>query len=139
VPSADPEDASLVPRSGSVTPSPLVTAASLVLVEALLLAGLGIVELASVDADRVALALSTGGFFLVAAVGLAGCAWALWRGRRWGRGPVLLAQLIALGLAWSFRAAPTTLVAVGLAALGLVTIAGVLHPASIDVLEGREP
>jgi hypothetical protein len=122
-------------QRASAAPPPLVTAASLVLVEALLLLGLGTLELAALDQDRATMGLSTSVFFLGAGAGLAACAWALWRGRRWGRGPVLLAQLVALGLAWNFRAEPTTLVAVGLVALALVVIAGLLHPTSIDVLE----
>ena len=119
------------------SPPPLVTAASLALVEALLLLALGVLELAALDGDRLTMGITTSGFFLAAALGLALCAWGLWRGRRWGRGPVLLAQLIALGLAWNLRGEPTTLVAVALAAVALVVVAGLLHPTSIDVLEER--
>jgi len=102
----------------------------------LVLLGLGVLELAAVDGRRLMLGLSTAAFFLAAAAGLAACSWALWRGRRWGRGPVLMAQLIGLGLAWNLRADPTTLAAVGLAALVLSVVAALLHPASVEVLEG---
>ena len=71
MPDADPEDGPPVPRSRTATPPPLVTAASLVLVESLLLAGLGVLEVVSLDADRLGLGLSTSVFFLAAAAGLA--------------------------------------------------------------------
>ena len=122
---------------GASAPPPLVTAASLVAVEAFLLLALGVLELASVDRDRLTMGLTTGGFFVAAGLGLALSAFGLWQGRRWGRGPALLAQLIALGLAWNLRGEPTTLVAVGLVVLAAVVVAGLLHPDSVDVLEDR--
>ena len=137
MPLTDPPDGSSTPGPPPVAPPPLVTAASLVAVEALLLLSLGVLELAALDSDRLTMGVTTGGFFLAAGLGLAACAWSLGRGRRWGRGPVLLAQLIALGLAWNLRGEPTTLVAVGLAAVALVVVAGLVHPDSVDVLEGR--
>jgi hypothetical protein len=48
----------------------------------------------------------------------------------------VLAQLIQLGLAWNFRAAPTTWLAVVLAVVALVVLVGIFHPASIRALEG---
>jgi hypothetical protein len=47
----------------------------------------------------------------------------------------VLAQLIQLGIAWSFRGGDTTLVAVALAVVALVVVVGLLHPASIDALD----
>ena len=52
----------------------------------------------------------------------------------WARGPAVLAQLIQLGLAWSFRGDPTTLVAIALAVVALVALAGIFHPASTHAL-----
>ena len=136
--SGGPQDGHHVPGPGRVTPPPLTTAASLVAVEALLLLAFGVLEAAALDSDRLGLGLSTAVFFLAAGTGLLCCAWGLSRGRRWGRGPVLLAQLVALGLAWNLRAGPTTVVAIALAVVALVVVAGLLHPASIDVLEDRD-
>ena len=116
-------------------PPPLAVAAALVAVEAFLLLVLAVLELASLRSIRLTMGLTTTTFFLVAAAGLAWCAWSLWRARRWARGPVVMAQLIQLGLAWNFRDAPTTLLAIGLAVTGLVVIAGLLHPATTRVLE----
>ena len=137
MPRTDPPDVPPAPRRPSQAPPPLVTAASLVAVEAFLLLALGVLELAALDRDRLTMGLTTGGFFVAAGLGLGLSAFGLWRGRRWGRGPALLAQLIALGLAWNLRGEPTTLIAVGLAVLAAVVVAGLLHPDSVDVLEDR--
>jgi hypothetical protein len=110
-------------------------AAALVALEALVLVVLAVLELANLRSIRLTMGVTTTAFFLVAAAGLAWCAWSLWKTRRWARGPVEMAQLIQLGLAWNFRDAPTTLVAIGLAVAGVVVIAGLLHPATTQVLE----
>ena len=110
-------------------------AAALVALEALGLLVLAVLELANLRSIRLTMGVTTTVFFLVASAGLAWCAWSLWKARRWARGPVVMAQLIQLGLAWNFRDAPTTLIAIGLAVVGLVVIAGLLHPATTQVLE----
>ena len=115
-------------------PAPLVVAASLVAVEGLLLLAYAVLELASISADRVAVALTTTVFFAAYAVLLLACARAVTRGRSWARSPIVLTQLIQLGLAWSFRDGSTLVVAVALAVVALVVLAGVLNPASIDAL-----
>ena len=52
----------------------------------------------------------------------------------------MVAQVIFLGLAWSFRGGDTTWVAIVLAVVAVVVLAGLLHPASIDALDrGRPP
>jgi hypothetical protein len=112
-----------------------VVAASLVAVEAFILTALGVLELANLRAIRLTMGLTTSAFFLVAAVGLAWCAWSLWKVRRWARGPVVMAQLIQLGLAWNFRDVWTVLLPLSLALVALVVIAGLLHPATTQVLE----
>jgi hypothetical protein len=59
------------------------------------------------------------------------------RGRGWARSPILVSQLMFLGLAWSFRGGATTWISVALAVVALIVLAGMLHPASIDALTGR--
>jgi uncharacterized membrane protein (DUF2068 family) len=54
-------------------------------------------------------------------------------GRRWSRGPAVVAQLILLPIAWSFRGGSTTWFSVVLAALAIAVLAGVLHPRSTAV------
>ena len=116
-------------------PAPLVVAASLAALEALVLAMLGVLELANLRAVRLTMGLTTSAFFLAAALGLGWCAWSLWRERRWARGPVVMAQLIQLGLAWNLWDGSTRPVSAALAVVALVTIAGLVHPASTHVLE----
>lgn len=112
-----------------------MVAASLVVLEAFVLAALGVLELANLRAIRLTMGLTTSAFFLLAAAGLAWCAWSLWRVRRWARGPVVMAQLIQLGLAWNFRDVGTILLPLSLALVAVVVIAGLLHPATTQVLE----
>lgn len=116
-------------------PAPLVVAAGLVLVEGLLLGIFGVTEVVALDSDRLVMGITVSVFFTVFAVLLVACAWGLSRLQPWARGPVLLAQLIQLGLAWNFRGGSTLPVAVGLAVVAAVVLAGVLHPRSVEALE----
>jgi hypothetical protein len=122
----------------AATPAPLLVAASLVAVEGLLLIGYAVLEVASVDGDRVAVAATTGLFFLVYGLGLLLCARALGRRHSWARSPVVLAQLIQLGVAWSFWGESTTAVAVGVAVVAVLVLVGVFHPASLQALEAAD-
>jgi hypothetical protein len=115
-------------------PAPLVVAASLVAVEGVVLVALAILELASLSSQRLTMGVTTAGFFAVYGAALLLVAWSVHRGHSWARSPIVLAQLIQLGIAWSFRGGDTTLVAVALAVVALVVVLGLLHPASIDAL-----
>jgi len=106
-----------------------------VVVEAVLLLGLGVLELASLDERRLIMGLTTAAFFVGAACGLLACAWALKTLQRWGRGPVMLAQLMCLGLAWNLWDDATRTFSIVLGVLGIVAIAGIVHPASMAALE----
>jgi peptidoglycan/LPS O-acetylase OafA/YrhL len=117
-------------------PPPLVVAAALTAVEAFVLAALGVLEVADLHSARLTMGVTTAAFFLGAGAALAWCAWSLWRGRRWARGPVVMAQLIVLGLAWNLWDGSTKPLSAGLAVVALVVIAGLVHPASTRVLEG---
>ncbi|MCD6641093.1 MAG: hypothetical protein LT071_14420 [Nocardioides sp.] len=123
----------------SAAPAPLVVAASVVALEALVLVALCVVELASLDSARLMMGVSTALFFLAGGVGLGAAAWALWNARRSGRGPVLMVQLVALGLAWNFRAEPTTAIAVVLAVAAVVVLAGLLSRDSMAALDHGHP
>jgi hypothetical protein len=79
--------------------------------------------------------ITTSLFFLVAAGGLAWCAWSLWKVRRWARGPVVMVQLIQLGLAWNLWAGSTKPLSIGLAVVAVVVVLGLVHPATTEVLE----
>ncbi len=117
------------------TPAPLAVAAGVTFIEGLLTVGFGVTEVLSLDSDRLVMGVTTGVFFLAYGAGLVFCAWGMNTVRQWSRGPVLLAQLIWLGLAWNFRTGDTLPVAIGLAVMAAIVLAGLLHPRSIDALE----
>ena len=111
-----------------------MVATSLAAVEAMLLVLYGVVELTVVESDRATMGVSTAVFFLVYGAGLGYCAWKTYRRDSWARSPVVMAQLIQLGVAWSFWGGRTTWVSVSLGVVALIVLAGLLHPQSIDVL-----
>ena len=115
-------------------PPPLVVAASLVAVEGLVLVGYAVLELVSTSGDRVALGVTTALFFAAYGVLLLAAAWAVSHGRSWARSPIVLAQLIQLGVAWGFRGGDTTVVAVVLALVSAVVLVGLLAPVSVAAL-----
>lgn len=121
----------------ALAPAPLKAAASLAALQGLLLIGLGLLELASWDSDRVVMNLTTTISFVGFGLALLWCALSLVRGNSWARSPIVLTQLIQLGLAWSFREAP--LIAIMLLVAAVVAIFGVMHPESLDYLADEDP
>jgi hypothetical protein len=130
-----------VPAS-AVIPAPLRAAAAVTALEAVVLVVLSIVQMVSISGDRVVMSLTVIAFFLICAVGLALFARALVLGQSWARSPIVLAQLIQLGVAWSFVQADADkadkTVAWFLAALSLVVLVGVFHPKSIEHLSHED-
>ncbi len=127
-----PDPAPAPPRS----PAPLLVAASLGAVEGMVLLLLAAAELASLSSERLALGSTTAAFFALFGLLLLACSWGLTRRAAWARGPLLLAQLIALGLAWSFRG--TWAVVIALVVVSAITLAGLLHRETMAAL-GDEP
>ena len=115
-------------------PAPLTVAAGLVGVEAVLLVVYGVVESTVTRSEAAAMGVTTTLFFLVYGAGLGYCAWKLSRLHSWARAPVVLAQLIQLGVAWSFHGGNGTAVAWVLAVLAVLVLAGIFHPASLGAL-----
>jgi hypothetical protein len=93
--------------------------------------------LASFSGARATMGVTTAVFFVVYGAGLAAAAWSLWRAQSWARAPVVLAQLIQLGVAWSFRGGASTTLAVAFAVVAVVVLGGVLNPASLRSTEGE--
>ena len=123
-----------VPAPVRDNPAPLVVAASLVAVEGALLVMYAVLELGSLSGQRLTMGLTTAVFFAAYGGGLLFCTWHLTRGQAWARGPVLMAQLIQLGVAWSFWGEGTTWVSICLGLVALLTLAGLLHPESMRTL-----
>ncbi len=116
-------------------PMPLLVAAVLVALEGVGLVGLAVVGLLDIVSSRIEVGLSVSVFFAAYGAALIACAWALTRAQGWARGPVLLTQLIQLGIAWNVRENP--LVALPLAVAAVVALVAVLQPASIQALMGE--
>ena len=122
-------------HSGPVrVPAPLMVAASLAFVEGILLVLQGVAGLFALSGQRLTMGLTTSLFFVLYGAGLGVCAWGMYRLRSVARAPVVVAQLIQLFVAWSFLGGATTWVAVTLAVVALVVLAGVFHPASLEAL-----
>ena len=131
----EPNPTKRSPYSVHGAPAPLATAAALTLLQGLLTGILGFTEALSVDSDRIVMGVTTAVFFLGCGAALIACAWGMSTLRQWARGPVLLVQLITLGLAWNFRTGDTLPIAIGLAVIAATVLAGLLHPRSIHALE----
>jgi hypothetical protein len=106
-------------------------------VEVLALLALGVAELAALSTLRLAMGLSTAAFFFIWGLALAWCARGMWRADSTGRSIVVLAQLIQLGVAWSYRSS-TPDISAWLAITGLVTLVGIFWPASLRWFEQEE-
>jgi hypothetical protein len=112
-------------------------AAVVVVLEALALVGFGVAEIFAIDSDRIALGVTNIVFFLLYGGLLLWCARALVAGRSWSRSPIVLTQLIQLGVAWSFAGGDTQWVSAVLALLALAVLAVMLSPSTTSVLYGR--
>ena len=115
-----------------------MVASALAGIEGLVLVLYAVLELFSVSSGRLTMGLTTSLFFLAYGVGLLWCAWAVTHGRVFARSPLVLAQLIQLGLAYNFWGGATTTVSVVLGLVALIVIVGLLHPASIEALSHEE-
>ena len=114
----------------------LTAAAGVVVAEALVLVGLAVVELVELDSARLGLGVANAVFFAAYAAALGWCARGLVRLSLWSRGPIVLTQLIQLGVAWSFLGGATTAVAVALGVLAAVVLVLVLSPSTTSALYG---
>ena len=119
-------------------PTPLKVSGALVLLEAAALVVLSVAELFNLTSERAAMGVTTSLFFILYAAAIAWCAWRLLLLDSWARSPVVLAQLIQLGVAWSFRGGETTWVALVLAVVAVAVLGGLFHPESMQALSPEE-
>jgi hypothetical protein len=87
----------------------LLAAAAIVLVEALVFLALAGAELLDLTSSRAGLGVGVALFLAVIGAGLLWAAWRVTEGDAWARSPLVLAQLVQLGLAWNFRGDPAWL------------------------------
>ncbi|MFC0626846.1 hypothetical protein [Kribbella deserti] len=115
-------------------PAPLKVAAGIVAAEGALAIVMGVLEAFTINADRLVLGLTTAVFLLLYGAGLVVVARGLARAATWSRGPAVFAQLIQLGVAWSFWGGSTRWVAVLLAVSGVAVLVAIFQKASLDAL-----
>jgi len=114
----------------------LLLAAGLAALEAVALLVLAVLQFVGLGEGSVGAGVAWAVFFVLCAIGLAWCARGLAQQNSWARAPIVLVQLIMLGLAWDGRHRVALAVALLLAAV--VALVGIFHPASISALESDE-
>lgn len=113
-------------------------AAALAGIEGLGLVAYAVLELFSVSSTRMVMGLTTSAFFLMYGAGLIWCAWAVTHSQVLARSPILLAQLIQIGIAYNLWGGDTRPVAMALGVVAVAVIVGLLHPASLDALSTED-
>lgn len=106
-------------------PSPVKASAVLVGLQAVGMLGfVAVMVVSGLNAHNpVGLLLGQSAYFVVVALFLAACGWALWRGRRWGRTPVLVVQGLTV-LVGVWMIAPSGQVAAGAALIVAALVTG---------------
>jgi hypothetical protein len=112
--------------------------ATLVGAEAIALIVFAVVDLLNISSDRLTLGITNAVFFALYAAGLAFCAVGFARLRSWCRSPIVLAQIIQLGIAWSFASRATAWLSAALAVPAAVVLAAALTPSTTQALYGGE-
>lgn len=121
-------------EAGRRTPTSLVVAAVAVAIEGLFAVAFGTAEAVNTHAVRAVMGVTTALFFVAFGLGILVCAWGLVRVRSWARGPVMLTQLMTLGLAWNFRGGETTWISVVLTIPAVIGLIAMLQPATLAAL-----
>ena len=113
---------------------PILLAVGLILIEAVLAVTLGILEAINTRAHRAVVGVGGSILLLLFATWLVIIARGLLRLRMWARGMAVAIQVVLLPVAWSFRAAPSTWVAIALAVGALTIIGCLVSPAATRAL-----
>jgi hypothetical protein len=117
-------------------PTPLLLAAILLGLEALTALVFGGIALTQIRISRAEVGAGLAIWMLGYGSLLLAIARGVLLGRRWSRAPAVATQLILLPIAFSFRAEPTTWVAIAMAVVAVGSLVGLLHPRSTGVFVG---
>jgi peptidoglycan/LPS O-acetylase OafA/YrhL len=81
----------------------------------------------------------TAAWFATIGAGVLAAGWALWTGRRWGRGIAVFAQLLLLPVAWYLAVGSHQWVyGIPVAAVALITLALLFSPSTLQWLEAQD-
>lgn len=127
-------DPDITERPERHAPVPLLVAAAVVALEGLFAVVFGAAEALNITSGRAVMGVTTALFFVAFGGGVLFCAWGLSRVRSWARGPVMLTQLMSLGLAWNFRGGETAWISVVLLVPAVIGLIGMLHPQTVAAL-----
>jgi peptidoglycan/LPS O-acetylase OafA/YrhL len=126
------------------SPSTVRQAAVVVALEGAALVGVAVVlvvrHLAGVEDQPWLSGYGTAAWFVIMGAGVIAAGWALWTGRRWGRGIAVFAQLLLLPVAYYMGVGSQQWlygIAVGVVALG--TLALLFSPSTLQWLGAQDP
>jgi hypothetical protein len=126
------------------SPSTVRQAAVVVALEGAALVGVAVVlvvrHLAGVEDQPWLSGYGTAAWFAIMGAGVIAAGWALWTGRRWGRGIAVFAQLLLLPVAYYMGLGSQQWlygIAVGVVALG--TLALLFSPSTLQWLGAQDP
>ena len=106
-------------------PRPVAVAAALLCGEALGVVVLAVVIVASGLKNSAAIGqlLAQGAYYVILAAGMLVCGWALLKGRRWGRTPTIVVQIVLAAVGY-WMAVPSGRLLLGIALIVLAVITG---------------
>ena len=124
-------------------PSTVRQAAVVVSLEGAVLVAVGVVlvvrHLAGVEDQPWLSGYGTAAWFAVMGVGVLAAGWALWTGRRWGRGIAVFAQLLLLPVAWYMGVGSQRwLYGVPVGVVALITLGLLFSPSTLQWLGAQD-
>ena len=89
--------------------------------------------------QRVVSGFGTAAWFAIAGGGVLAAGWALWTGRRWGRGPAVFAQLLLLPVSWYIAVGSHQwLYGIPIAIVAVLTLALLFSPSALQWAAGQD-
>ncbi|GAB3090438.1 hypothetical protein [Nocardioides zeae] len=138
-----PDPAGPSDRTAASLPGPVPTAlrigVGVIALQALVVVGYALTELVYGAVERSGTAVAVAVFLGAYGVGIGWAAWLVLQCRSSARSPLVLAQLLHLGLAWNMRDEPTTLAAVVLAVSAVLALLALFWRSSHRWLLAGDP